>query len=43
MKFSKSLLSAALISLLSIGAAQAGAVLDGIMAKKTITVATDAN
>ena len=43
MKFSKSLLSVALISLLSIGAAQAGAVLDSIMAKKTITVATDAN
>jgi polar amino acid transport system substrate-binding protein len=43
MKFSKSLLSVALIGLLSIGAAQAGAVLDNIMAKKTIMVATDAN
>ena len=43
MKFSKSLLSVTLIGLLSIGMAQAGAVLDSIMAKKTITVATDAN
>jgi len=43
MKFSKSLLSVALIGLLSIGAAQAGAVLDSIMAKKSIMVATDAN
>ena len=43
MKFSKSLLSVTLIGLLSIGMAQAGAVLDSIMAKKTIMVATDAN
>jgi len=43
MKLTKSLLSAALIALLSIGMAQAGEVLDSIMAKKTIMVATDAN
>ncbi len=43
MKFSKSLLKVALIGLLSIGVAQAGAVLDSIMAKKSIKVATDAN
>ena len=43
MKFSKSLLGVALIGILSIGAAQAGAVLDSIMAKKSIMVATDAN
>ncbi len=43
MKLTKSLLSAVLIGLLSIGMAQAGEVLDSIMAKKTITVATDAN
>ena len=43
MKFTKSLLGVALIGILSIGAAQAGAVLDSIMAKKSIMVATDAN
>lgn len=43
MKISKSLLSVALIGLLFLGSAQAGAVLDSIMAKKTIMVATDAN
>lgn len=43
MKITKSLLSVALIGLLSIGIAQAGGVLDSIMAKKTIMVATDAN
>ncbi len=43
MKFTKSLLSSLLIALLSIGMAQAGEVLDGIMAKKKIVVATDAN
>jgi len=43
MKYSKSLLGVALIGILSIGAAQAGAVLDSIMAKKSIMVATDAN
>ena len=43
MKFIKSLLSVALIALLSIGIAQAGEVLDSIMAKKVIMVATDAN
>jgi len=43
MKLTKSLLSAALIALLSIGVAQAGEVLDSIMAKKIIMVATDAN
>ena len=43
MKFSKYLLGVALIGILSIGAAQAGAVLDSIMAKKSIMVATDAN
>ena len=43
MKISKSLLSIALIGLLFLGSAQAGAVLDSIMAKKTIMVATDAN
>ena len=43
MKLTKSLISTALIALLSIGVAQAGEVLDSIMAKKTIMVATDAN
>ncbi len=43
MKLTKSLISTALIALLSIGMAQAGEVLDSIMAKKTIMVATDAN
>jgi polar amino acid transport system substrate-binding protein len=43
MKLTKTLLGVALIGLLSIGAAQAGEVLDSIMAKKTIMVATDAN
>jgi len=43
MKLSKSLISVALIGLLSIGMAQAGEVLDSIMAKKSIKVATDAN
>ena len=43
MKLTKSLFSAALIALMSIGVAQAGEVLDSIMAKKTIMVATDAN
>jgi len=43
MKFTKSLFSVALIALLSIGMAQAGEVLDSIMAKKKIMVATDAN
>ncbi len=43
MKLTKSLLSVALIALLSIGTAQAGEVLDSIMAKKVIMVATDAN
>jgi polar amino acid transport system substrate-binding protein len=43
MKLTKSLLSVALIALLSIGVAQAGEVLDSIMAKKVIMVATDAN
>ena len=43
MKFTKSLLSSLLIALLSIGMTQAGEVLDGIMAKKKIVVATDAN
>jgi polar amino acid transport system substrate-binding protein len=43
MKLTKSLLSVALIGLLSIGVAQAGEVLDSIMAKKTLMVATDAN
>ena len=43
MKLTKSLLGVVLIGLLSIGVAQAGEVLDSIMAKKTIMVATDAN
>jgi len=43
MKLTKSLLSAALIGLLSISVVQAGDVLDSIMAKKKIMVATDAN
>jgi polar amino acid transport system substrate-binding protein len=43
MKFTKSLLSSLLIALLSIGMVQAGEVLDSIMAKKKIMVATDAN
>ncbi len=43
MKLIKSLLSVALIGLLSFSTAQAGEVLDSIMAKKTIMVATDAN
>ena len=43
MKLIKSLLSVALIGLLSFSTAQAGDVLDSIMAKKTIMVATDAN
>ena len=43
MKFTKSLLGVVLIGLVSIGVAQAGEVLDSIMAKKTIMVATDAN
>jgi polar amino acid transport system substrate-binding protein len=43
MKFVKSLLSATLIASLSIGVAQAGDVLDNIMSKKSIKVATDAN
>jgi len=43
MKFLKSLLSAALIASLSLGVAQAGDVLDSIMSKKVIKVATDAN
>jgi len=43
MKLSKSLIGVLLIGLLSIGMAQAGEVLDSIMAKKSIKVATDAN
>jgi polar amino acid transport system substrate-binding protein len=43
MKLTKSLLSFTLMGLLSIGAVQAGEVLDSIMAKKVIKVATDAN
>ncbi len=43
MKFTKSLLGVSLIALLSIGMVQAGEVLDSIMAKKKIVVATDAN
>jgi polar amino acid transport system substrate-binding protein len=43
MKLIKSLLSVALIGLLSFSTAQAGEVLDSIMAKKVIMVATDAN
>jgi len=43
MKLTKSLLSVSLIALLSISMAQAGEVLDSIMAKKKIMVATDAN
>jgi polar amino acid transport system substrate-binding protein len=43
MKLTKSLLSVVLIGFLSIGVAQAGEVLDSIMAKKVIKVATDAN
>ena len=43
MKLTKSLLSIALVALLSTGVAQAGEVLDSIMAKKVIMVATDAN
>ncbi|MFA9421234.1 MAG: transporter substrate-binding domain-containing protein [Gammaproteobacteria bacterium] len=43
MKLIKSLLSVVLIGLLSFSTAQAGEVLDSIMAKKTIMVATDAN
>jgi polar amino acid transport system substrate-binding protein len=43
MKLTKSLLAVVLIGLLSIGMAQAGEVLDSILAKKTIVVATDAN
>ena len=43
MKLSKSLLGVTLIALLSIGMAQAGEVLDSIMEKKKIVVATDAN
>lgn len=39
----KKLIGIALTGILSVGVAQAGAVLDGIMAKKTIKVATDAN
>jgi polar amino acid transport system substrate-binding protein len=43
MKLIKSLLSVALIGLLSFSTAQAGDVLDSITAKKVIKVATDAN
>lgn len=43
MKIVKSLLGALLITLLTLGTAQAGSVLDSIMAKKSIKVATDAN
>jgi polar amino acid transport system substrate-binding protein len=43
MKFVKSLLSATLIASLSMGVAQAGDVLDSVMSKKSIKVATDAN
>ena len=43
MKFVKPLLAAALMASLSLGAAQAGDVLDSIMSKKSIKVATDAN
>lgn len=43
MKFVKSLLSATLIASLSLGVAQAGDVLDTIISKKVIKVATDAN
>lgn len=43
MKFIKTLLCSALLASLSLGTAQAGAVLDSIMSKKTIKVATDAN
>jgi polar amino acid transport system substrate-binding protein len=43
MKLTKSLLGAALIGLLTIGSVQAGEVIDSIMAKKVIMVATDAN
>lgn len=43
MKLIKTLLGVSLLGLLSIGMAQGGQVLDNIMAKKTIKVATDAN
>ena len=43
MKLVKTLLSAPLVASLSLGTAQAGEVLDNIMSKKTIKVATDAN
>ncbi len=43
MKLIKSLLGALLVTLVTLGAAQAGSVLDSIMAKKSIKVATDAN
>ena len=43
MQLSKSLFSITLIGLLTFGTAQAGAVLDDILANKTIKVATDAN
>lgn len=43
MKLIRNILSAALVASLSLGTAQAGAVLDGIMSKKSIKVATDAN
>ena len=43
MKLIKSLLAATLIASLSMGVAQAGDVLDSIMSKKSIKVATDAN
>lgn len=43
MKIVKSLLGALLITLLTLGTAQAGSVLDSIMSKKLIKVATDAN
>jgi polar amino acid transport system substrate-binding protein len=43
MNLVKSLLSATLIASLSLGVAQAGDVLDSVMSKKSIKVATDAN
>ncbi|MCH7881393.1 MAG: transporter substrate-binding domain-containing protein [Proteobacteria bacterium] len=43
MKIVKSLLGTLLVTLLTLGTAQAGSVLDSIMSKKSIMVATDAN
>ncbi len=43
MKIVKSLMGTLLVTLLTLGTAQAGAVLDSVMSKKSIMVATDAN